>query len=194
MPAYSIGRAIRGKSATTTPMTTPGPGSYVDRSAGRMIIPKWSMGTGQRDKLYDTGSTPGPGSYSQGSKFTGPKYHFGGRHGQSMTSFSPGPGQYVPNVDSQKKNTTFMYSMPGKGTDRGIRNGPPGPGSYNFSDPKQYSGGKFGRDPRASPILPSGVAVPGPGAYDSSKNASSKNSQMPKFSYLPLLLTQLDLD
>ena len=162
-------------------MTTPGPGSYGASNMGRMVIPKWSMGTGQRNKLYDTGNTPGPGTYNTQGKFTGPKYHFGGKYSKSLNSFSPGPGQYTPNVNSQKKIITYKYSMPGRGNDMGMRNCTPGPGSYSSRDPKQYQGGKFGRDPRASPITPSGLFVPGPGAYESTKSSRSKDVASPKF-------------
>jgi hypothetical protein len=178
MPAYSIGRSSRGKAAKSD---TPGPGSYAASSAERTVIPKWSMGTGQRNKLYETGNTPGPGSYIYGSTFTGPRYHFGGKNSQSMRTFSPGPGQYTPNVNSQKRLVTYKFTMPGRGLDRGARTDAPGPGSYTFYGPKKHSGGKFGRDPRGTPILPSGLLVPGPGAYESSKRPISKNSQSPKY-------------
>jgi len=178
MPAYSVGRASRGKAAKSD---VPGPGAYTASSAERMVIPKWSIGTGQRNKLYETGNTPGPGSYGFGSTFTGPKYHFGGRYNQNMRTFSPGPGQYTPNVNSQKKLVTYKFTMPGKGADRGTRTDAPGPGSYNSNGPKKYTGGKFGRDPRGTPILPGGLSVPGPGAYESFRNKSSKNSQSPKY-------------
>lgn len=191
MPVYSIGRATRGNGTKTTPMTTPGPGSYAANNAERMTIPKWSMGTSQRNKLYETGNTPGPGSYNQAAKFTGPKYHFGGRQSASQRTFSPGPGQYTPNTNSQKRLVTFKFTMPGKGLDAAPRNNAPGPGSYSFSGPKRYAGGKFGRDARGSPILPSGVAVPGPGAYSSSKRATSRDTQSPKFSYDSILTVAL---
>lgn len=182
MPAYSIGRAVKGKGVTTTPLTTPGPGAYGANNMERMTIPKWSMGTSQRNKLYETGNTPGPGSYNLASKFTGPKYHFAGKRSQSVGTFAPGPGQYTPDVNAQKRLVTYKFTMPGKGLDKGTRTDAPGPGSYNYHNPKQYTGGKFGRDPRASPILPSGISVPGPGAYESSKRATSRETKSPIFS------------
>lgn len=41
MPAWSIGTTPRGKIATTTPMTTPGPGSYNLPGGFGPIMPKW---------------------------------------------------------------------------------------------------------------------------------------------------------
>ena len=163
-------------------MTTPGPGAYSSNGNVKLIIPKWSMGTGQRNKLYECNNSPGPGSYEKPSGLSGPKYHFAGKQTRSLSNFAPGPGQYTPNSEASKKRVTFKYSMPGRGDDMGVRNNAPGPGSYTFNGPGKYCGGKFGRDPRGTPILPSGRSVPGPGAYEGSKRGSSTNTNSPKFS------------
>ncbi len=73
-----------------------------------------------------------------------------------------------------------MAGKPGSGDQK---NGSPGPGTYNLGSAKEHCGGKFGRDPRASLALTQGIFVPGPGAYDSSKRASSSALTSPKFSY-----------
>jgi hypothetical protein len=52
MPAFSMGKAQKctddtelsnliGKEVTTTPMLTPGPGTYVPRSIAKSDFPKW---------------------------------------------------------------------------------------------------------------------------------------------------------
>jgi len=142
-----------------------------------------SMGKAQRDDLYNTGKVPGPGAYAPDSKINGPKYHFGGRHAQSVTELVPGPGQYTPDLKLRHKLTTFRYSMAGRPSTENNRNASPGPGAYDSMGNLRRTGVKFGKDEKKGLVLTHNLAVPGPGAYDFNKKASSSVHASPKFTY-----------
>ena len=144
----------------------------------------YSIGKAERGAFQNTAANPGPGAYDSGSKLAGPKYHFSGRHSQSMTNLAPGPGQYSPSTKLRYKITTYKYTMAGKSSFGDQKYGPPGPGTYNLMITKGQCGGKFGKDLRDPLDTLHKLAIPGPGTYESSKKASSSVAASPRFTYL----------
>jgi len=151
------------------------------------------MGKAERLGLYATHNVPGPGTYEPKGKRQGPKYHFGGRHSQSVSSLQPGPGQYTPSFKLCHKDTVYKYSMSGKGEGASGRSGSPGPGAYEVKVVKEKKGGRFGRDLRGALSLPRSMVVPGPGAYDRQKVLANYPAS-PRYTYCRTISFSLVLD
>jgi len=174
--AWSMGTAKKGQYAKTTPMETPGPGTYNGKN-GRFSSPHYSMKG--RYRSNSVSNTPGPGNYNiQSTIKEGPKYHIGSRSfiGSSMTKEIPGPGQYTPARMIKSPSYSFGSRPASAHVDRN-----PGPGAYSLSASyDRLPGSIIGREERNTGLQGSG-RIPGPGTY--SLNSPTTQNFGPKYGF-----------
>lgn len=141
------------------------------------------MGKSNRDNLYHSNASPGPGAYEQKSKvIEGPKCSISGRYAQSAAYLGPGPGQYNPDYKVRQSSTGFKYGTSSRPATAAATGAAPGPGSYDSRGFHEHVGGRFGKDTRKDMSQSYSHGVPGPGAYDAAAQAAKKGAA-PKYTF-----------
>ena len=126
---------------------------------------------------------PGPGSYEQSRKTTGPKAVMTARYNKEKISnkdFVPGPGQYNVNLEGKHAANAHKYSIGGKLRHNDERVSVPGPGSYNTDRSRPKTGVKFGSESRKGFVDSGNKNAPGPGSYGL-QTSEYKTSTAPKY-------------
>ena len=131
----------------------PGPGAYNYSDNAKYIQlnnPSWKIGTSLRQPLNDITDSPGPGKYNVSRNIgeNSPKYSMGIKDNELGKKFiTPGPGKY----NSDQQNIYKRYPSWKIGTsnrdeelNKHIREGFPGPGTYQNYDNHLLSSPKYG--------------------------------------------------
>eukprot|EP00331_Platyophrya_macrostoma_P035416 CAMPEP_0176463802 /NCGR_PEP_ID=MMETSP0127-20121128/36115_1 /TAXON_ID=938130 /ORGANISM="Platyophrya macrostoma, Strain WH" /LENGTH=433 /DNA_ID=CAMNT_0017856051 /DNA_START=31 /DNA_END=1332 /DNA_ORIENTATION=- len=178
-PAWSMGNSRRDGSWQNS-RDAPGPGAYnIIADNKKFHAPAYKIGGASRgnDNMNDV---PGPGKKT----FGGPKYHFGGKHGNSMyqNSEAPGPGAYQTDRPKGTELRAPAYTMSGKHSFNN-QDEVPGPGAYNTNTRilnKSMPATRMGTAKRSG--LELNNDTPGPGAYNFAKQtAFGRKSPMTVF-------------
>ena len=152
LPDIKIGTAQR-FSTSNLFSDNPGPGQYNDADMVKYIKlkkPTWKIGTSLRKPLSDVGDSPGPGRYDI-SKHIGegaPQYSMRTKDKEVGKRFiTPGPGRY----NNGELNNFKHYPSWKIGTStrddslkKVVREGFPGPGTYQYYDKHLLSAPKYG--------------------------------------------------
>jgi len=132
---YSFGTVAKFKDAG--PSKAPGPGSYTPDDPVLKRVQQAPFGSSDRLPKRRERVGPEPGDYLNGrnssSISTSRGWSWGGRH-QSKTWTTPGPGAYMPQINSQgqRDRTAVIDSGPSRDP-FGSESFSPGPGKYSSS-------------------------------------------------------------
>jgi len=158
--------------------TTPGPGTYGNATRSQRQ-PAYGFGSSNRDKGGLAATSPGPGAYGASESYGSKRPHSAGpafgraRRGLGNGSGTPGPGSYVPNVNSTRPQFPRHTCTPRRdGADLARRVcTTPGPGSYGHSgnagseSPVSKAAPRWGFGTSNRGVRANGEN-PGPGQYD----------------------------
>lgn len=157
-PSFTISRANRLTSRTPE---HPGPGAYNIKSAN--VSKSAIFGSASRMAQLKQSTSPGPGVYEIKSVITeGPKFSLKGRAKSTERKLVPGPGQYETNKYYAGKSFIHSFSKEER-IGKPDRVSFPGPGSYNPKRDINFTGVKFGTEPKGKILI---SEVPGPGSYN----------------------------
>ena len=169
LPDIKIGKAQRFSNIN---QDNPGPGQYNDIDNLKYVKlskPSWKIGTSTRNPLNNLENTPGPGQYNVGKNIGdgAPHYSMRTKNKDSQIFDSPGPGKY----NNEELNVLKRYPSWKIGTSkrddslkRQVKEGFPGPGTYENYNKHLISAPKygFGTEKRYKDKLNDN---PGPGSY-----------------------------
>lgn len=180
-PAYSFASKPEGQ-VETTPLITPGPGTYSVRQEVDFHTTAVKFGQSLRRPNLKPALAPGPGAYETTSHQKSP-YHSGGKKGKpavGMKGFKdrvnrmlpdyPGPGTYNP------ANKSSAPSLPIASKTFALWKGSeamPGPGAYSptYSDRRPQIIMKTGQRSSLNGLM--GTFGPGPAAYNTRRADNS---------------------
>lgn len=167
-PAWSI----QGRSLEQLKQYTPGPGSYSPSLSKYEVAPSYQIPRSSRSVFSPT-RNPGPGSYNISTFLDVPACKFGTsqRNFLNSSGYSPGPGAYLIKSNAIEGP---RYTMQGKRIIKSS-NVSPGPGHYSKLSEE------ITRDKSPSFKIPQACRsnyqsidqVPGPGAYNLTRNDSA---------------------
>jgi len=152
LPNVTIGKAKRFSTNDIYSDNGPGPGQYNDVEKYKYVKntkPSWKIGKSLRRPLNDQeGCSPGPGRYNISVGSGSPIYSIRNRNKEGVDrNITPGPGRY----DNSEFNTYKHYPTWKIGTSkrdddlkRQIRDGYPGPGTYQSLNKHLKSSPKYG--------------------------------------------------
>ena len=169
MPDIKIGKAQRFSNII---QDSPGPGEYneVDQLKNiKLSNPSWKIGTSIRRPLNDFEDSPGPGRYNISKNFGdgSPQYSMGLKNKDSQRFDYPGPGEYNnEEINILKKYPSWKIGTSSRDDSlkRQIKEGFPGPGSYEYYNKNLFNAPKygFGKEKRYKDKFNDN---PGPGSY-----------------------------
>jgi len=149
LPSFKIGKEKRFSNIFTE---NPGPGSYDYADSANNIKlkkPSWKIGTSLRQPLNDITDSPGPGRYNLIKNFgdNAPQYSMRGKDNDVNQFITPGPGKY--NIDqllTSKHYPSWKIGTSSRDDDlrMKIREGFPGPGTYQSYDKHLLNSPKYG--------------------------------------------------
>ena len=130
----------------------PGPGQYDDADKLKYVKinkPSWKIGTSLRKPLNDVVDSPGPGKYDISTNIGdgAPQYSMRVKDKDSQRFITPGPGRYNNGELNNYKHYPSWKIGTSKRDDalkRQIREGFPGPGTYQNKDNHLLSAPKYG--------------------------------------------------
>ena len=169
VPAHSFSHSPK---TTTFKNDNPGPGEYTLFKTTLYNEPHWKIGTQKREVFKSKVESPGPGAYNVPLNISaGPKYSMLSKlnliDDKKRNNF-PGPGSYKPML----RTGSYFFSFGSKNKrEYNKRDTTPGPGNYQLRKDKDMvmPSYLFGKEKKDNQIVRYKRDVPGPGAYNYSK-------------------------